>query len=54
MEKEIKQRLIDFFEPSEFADYLGITVEDMIDAFPEKLEERILEELEELMEFSHG
>lgn len=52
MKEEIIRRLEDFFEASEFADYLGISVRDMIEAFPEKLEERVLAELEELMQVS--
>ncbi len=50
---ELYQRLADYFEPSEFADYLGISVREMIEAFPEKLEEKVLKELEELMEYQH-
>lgn len=49
--KEIKKRLADYFEPEELVNYLGLTAEDLIDAFEADVEEA-LDDLEDIMGFS--
>lgn len=53
MDEETKNRIADFFDAGELAEYLGITTRQIIDAFPDELEEA-LDEIEELMEFHRG
>lgn len=48
MIKETKKRLADYFEPEELVNYLGLTAEDIIEAFSDEVEEA-LEDLEEIM-----
>jgi hypothetical protein len=52
MDKETKQRLADYFDPWDLVEYLGISVEAIVDAFESEIEER-LEAIEELMGVSH-
>lgn len=52
MDKETKQRIVDYFDPWDLVEYLGITVEQLVEAFEEDIEER-LEAIEELMGVSH-
>jgi hypothetical protein len=50
MDEEIKKRIADYFEPHELVEYLKqITTLDIIEAFPEVLEEA-LDDIEELMD----
>ena len=53
MDDETKNRISDFFSPSEIAEYLGISTRDILDAFPDEVEDA-LSEIEELMEFYRG
>ena len=53
MEGETIKRIADFFEPGELAEYLGLSVEDLIEAFPQRFEDA-LDEIEELMQVKHG
>jgi hypothetical protein len=53
MDEETKERLADFFEGFELVEYLQIPVEDIIDAFEDKITEA-LEDIEELMQVKHG
>lgn len=48
LDKETKKALIDRFEGWELVEFLGIETEDIIEAF----EERILEDLNEVLEFA--
>ena len=52
MDEETKNRIADFFDAGELAEYLGITARDIIDAFPEEVED-VLDDIEELMEYHH-
>lgn len=48
MTREEKARLADYFDAGGFAELIGVTTEDLIEAFEERVEEA-LEDLEELM-----
>lgn len=50
MDKETKERLADYFDPWDLVEYLGISTEEIIEAFEEEIEPR-LDAIEELMEF---
>ena len=55
MDEETKNRIIDYFDTWELAEFLTgrITIEAFVEAFEEEIEEA-LDEIEELMEFSRG
>jgi hypothetical protein len=48
VDKEFKERLADFFEADELVEYLVIPVEDIVEAFEDKILE-CLDDIEELM-----
>lgn len=48
LDREIKKRLIDYFEPGELVDYLGITIEDIVEIFEDDIEE-LIEDVEEFI-----
>lgn len=48
MDKEALERIADFFDPWDLVDLLGLTTKDIVEAFPEAIEEAI-EDIEELM-----
>jgi hypothetical protein len=50
--KEVKDRIADFFEASELVDFLRISVEDVIEAFEEDIEEAI-DDIEDMMGVKH-
>lgn len=50
MDEMLRKAIADYFEPGDFADYLGVTVDDMMNAFPDELEDA-LDEIKELMEW---
>lgn len=50
MDKETKARLADFFEPWDFVQLLGLTTEQIIEAFEDVVEDN-LEDLDEIMEY---
>lgn len=52
MDKELKQRIGDYFESWELAEFLRIPVEDFIEAFEDEIEEA-LDDVEELMNVKH-
>jgi len=49
MDREFKQRLIDFFDPWELVEFLGLRTEDIVEMFEDECEE-CADELEEFME----
>jgi len=50
MDEMLKAAICDYFEAGDFATYIGITVEDMIEAFSDEVEDA-LNDLKELMEY---
>jgi len=49
MDREFKERLIDFFDSWELVEYLRLRTEDVVEAFEDDIEEA-QEDLEEFME----
>lgn len=52
LDRETRKRIEDFFEPSELVEYLGISIEDIVDIFEEEIDEQI-EDIEELIQVTH-
>jgi hypothetical protein len=50
MDDMLRRAICDYFEAGDFAEYIGITVDDMIEAFPDEVDDA-LEDLKELMEW---
>lgn len=48
----LKEAIIDYFSVSDFAEYIGVTVDDLITAFPDEVDDA-LEDLKELMEYEN-
>lgn len=53
MTEELRKAIADYFDPCDFAEYIGLTVEEMIDTFEDKVDEA-LPELLEIMEYEEG
>jgi len=45
---ELRKAIADFFDAGDFAEFIGVSTMDLIEAFPDELEEH-LEDIEELM-----
>jgi len=50
MDEMLRRAICDYFEAGDFAEYIGVTVEDLIVAFPDEVDEA-LEDIKELMEW---
>lgn len=50
MDEMLRRAICDYFEAGDFAEYIGVTVDDLINAFPDEVEDA-LDELKELMEY---
>jgi hypothetical protein len=50
MDEMLRRAICDYFEPGDFAECLGITVDDIISAFPDEVDDA-LDDLKELMEY---
>jgi hypothetical protein len=50
MDKEYKKRVIDYWDPDQLVAFLGVSIEEVVDAFDYKLEE-LEEEIREFMEY---
>lgn len=50
MDDMLRKAICDYFEAGDFAEYIGVTVDDLIEAFPGEVDDA-LEELKELMEY---
>lgn len=50
MDEMLRKAICDYFEAGDFAEYIGVTVDDLITAFPDEVEDA-LEEIKELMEW---
>lgn len=50
MDEMLRKAICDYFEAGDFAEYIGVTVEDLLEAFPDQVSEA-LEDILELMEF---
>lgn len=45
---ELRKAIADYFDAGDFAEFIGVTTEELIDAFPDKVEE-VLDDIKELM-----
>lgn len=52
MDEMLRRAICDYFEAGDFAEYIGVTVDDLITAFPDEVEDA-LEDLKELMEYEN-
>lgn len=50
MDDMLRRAICDYFEVGDFAEYIGITVDDLITAFPDEVDDA-LEDIKELMEW---
>lgn len=50
MDEMLRKAICDYFEAGDFAEYIGVTVEELLEAFPDQVSEA-LEDILELMEF---
>lgn len=50
MDEELRKAICDYFDAGDFAEYIGVTVDDLINAFPDEVEDA-LDEIKELMEW---
>jgi hypothetical protein len=50
MDDMLRRAICDYFEAGDFAEYIGITVDDMIEAFPDEVDDA-LDDLKEIMEW---
>jgi len=50
MDDMLRRAICDYFEAGDFAEYIGITVDDLITAFPDEVDDA-LEDIKELMEW---
>lgn len=50
MDEMLRDSMNDFFDVGDFAEYLGISVSDLIAAFPDEVDDA-LDDLKELMEY---
>lgn len=46
----LRSAICDYFEAGDFASYIGVTVDDLITAFPDEVEDA-LDDIKELMEY---
>lgn len=50
MDEMLRKAICDYFEAGDFAEYIGVTVDDLITAFPDEVEDA-LDDIKELMEY---
>jgi hypothetical protein len=50
MDEMLRKAICDYFEAGDFAEYIGISVDDLITAFPDEVDDA-LEEIKELIEW---
>lgn len=50
MDEMLRKAICDYFEAGDFAEYIGVTVDDLIEAFPDEVEDA-LDDIKELMEW---
>lgn len=50
MDEMLRRAICDYFEAGDFAEYIGVTVDDLITAFPDEVDDA-LSEIKELIEW---
>ncbi len=48
MDEELRKAIADYFDAGDFAEFIGVTTLDLIDAFEQQVEEN-LEDIKEMM-----
>ncbi|HEY6019556.1 MAG TPA: hypothetical protein VIY48_06535 [Candidatus Paceibacterota bacterium] len=48
----LRKSICDFFDVGDFAEFLGITVDDLIEAFPDNVDD-VLDDVKELMQYNN-
>ena len=48
LDRETRARIIDYFDPWELVEFLGVKTQDVVEVFEDEIEE-LLEDIEELM-----
>lgn len=48
MDDELRKAIADYFDAGDFAEFIGVTTEELIEAFPNRVED-CLEEIKEIM-----
>lgn len=46
--EELRKAIADYFDAGDFAEFIGVSTEEIIEAFPDKVEE-VMDEILELM-----
>lgn len=52
MDEMLRKAICDYFEAGDFAEYIGVTVDYLITAFPDEVDDA-LDEIKELMEYAN-
>lgn len=50
MDDELRKAISDYFEVGEFAEYIGVSVDDLIEMFPDEFDDAF-DDILELMEY---
>lgn len=48
MNEELRKAIADYFDPGEFAEFIGVKTDDLITAFPDEVDEA-LDDIKEMM-----
>lgn len=48
MDEELRKAIADFFDAGDFAEFIGVTTMDLLNAFPDQVEE-VMEDIKEMM-----
>lgn len=48
MDEELRKAIADYFDPNDFAEFIGVTTLQLIEAFPDEVEES-LDDIKDMM-----
>lgn len=51
IDEMLRAAICDYFEAGDFASYIGVTVDDLIEAFPDEVDD-VLDDIKELMDYA--
>jgi hypothetical protein len=52
MDDMLRRAICDYFEAGDFAEYIGVTVDDLINAFPDEVDD-VLDDIKEIMGYEN-
>jgi hypothetical protein len=52
MDEMLRRAICDYFEAGDFAEYIGVTVDDLINAFPDEVDD-VLDDIKEIMGYEN-